>query len=160
NGKEGVLILQGATGNTVGGPAPGAGNLLSGNTREGVGVTDAGTAGNVVQGNLIGSDVSGTSPSPNGDQGVLIQAGAAGNTGGGAAPGAGNVTSGNAREGALIKAAGTSGTLVQGNRIGADVTGTAALGNARDGVHIVTASGNTVGGTAAGAGNVVAFNGN
>jgi hypothetical protein len=75
-------------------------------------------------------------------------------------PGAGSLISGNAREGVLIKDAGTTANLVQGNRIGTDVTGVAALGNGRDGVHIVTASGNTVGGLAAGAGNAIAFNGN
>ena len=46
---------------------------------------------------------------------------------------------------------GTSGTLVAGNFIGTDGTGTAALGKYA-GVEIIGASANTVGGSTAGAG--------
>src|SRR5262249_1006274 len=48
---------------------------------------------------------------------------------------------------------------VQGNQIGTDASGTVNLGNALDGVQISFAAGNVVGGTAAGAGNTIAFNG-
>lgn len=48
--------------------------------------------------------------------------------------------------------------MIQGNRIGTDVTGTAALGNL-GGVSITGAMNNTIGGTAAAAANLIAFNG-
>lgn len=58
NGSDGVLITNGATYNTVGGAATGAGNLISGNYADGVSFgTNA--AGNLLQDNLIGVDVSG-----------------------------------------------------------------------------------------------------
>jgi len=62
--------------------------------------------------------------------------------------------------GLLISDAGSTGNLVQGNYIGTDVTGTAALGNTSQGMSIVNdATNNTIGGTAAGAGNTIASNG-
>ena len=49
---------------------------------------------------------------------------------------------------------------VQGNFIGTDASGSAAIGNSSDGVEInFGASGNTIGGSASNAGNVIAFNG-
>ena len=52
----------------------------------------------------------------------------------------------------------SSGTLVAGNFIGTDITGTLAIGNGTQGVEILGASGNTVGGTTAGARNIIAGN--
>jgi hypothetical protein len=59
-----------------------------------------------------------------------------------------------------ISGVGASGNVVQGNKIGTDVSGlTNALGNFLDGVRIDSgAANNTIGGTEAGAGNVIAFN--
>ncbi len=88
-------------------------------------------------------------------------------------PGAGNLISGNGNPAALqsgygygsgvdIYSNGTSvtGTLVEGNLIGTDITGTQPLGNLLDGVHIQdSASNSTIGGTVAGAGNLIANNG-
>ena len=59
----------------------------------------------------------------------------------------------------MIESSPSTGNLVQGNFIGTDVTGTSPLGNANHGVIIqVGASANMIGGTAAGSGNVIAFN--
>ena len=68
----------------------------------------------------------------------------------------GTVISGN-RDGVGIVGNGASGNLVEGNFIGTDVTGTIDIGNSLDGVRIV-AAGNTIGGTAAGARNVISGN--
>jgi hypothetical protein len=55
---------------------------------------------------------------------------------------------------------GVTSNVVAGNLIGTDVTGTKPLGNLLDGVHFQeNASNNTIGGPAAGAGNLIAFNG-
>ena len=66
---------------------------------------------------------------------------------------------------AIAGDSGPIGNLVQGNYIGTDSTGTVALGNGRSGVRISSAIGstdsashNTIGGTAAGAGNLISGN--
>jgi hypothetical protein len=59
-----------------------------------------------------------------------------------------------------IADAGTTGNLVQGNVIGADPTGTNALGNAFANIVLQGgATGNFIGGAGAGAGNIIAFSG-
>jgi titin len=164
----GVVIQSGASGNIVGTDGDGSGdaaeaNLISGNRSVGVLITDAGTAGNRVSGNKIGTDAAGAAAIANLD-GVLIQSGARGNIVGTDGDGSGdaaeaNLISGNARFGVNIREDSTDGNRVSGNRIGTDFNGTADLGNTLDGVLIsLGATGNTIGGTAAGAGNVIAFN--
>src|SRR5207244_7490525 len=54
---------------------------------------------------------------------------------------------------------GVTGTLVKGNLIGTQIDGVSPLGNNGHGVNIVGTSNNTIGGTTAGAGNRIAFNG-
>jgi titin len=159
NGAGGVALFGGASGNTVGGTASGAGNVISGNHNGGVEISQAGTSGNVVLSNLIGTDKSGTTPLGNGLGGVAIYGGASGNTVGGTASGAANVISGNHNGGVEISQTGTSGNAVLGNLIGTDERGTAKLGNGLGGVVLFGgASGNMVGGTASGAANVISGN--
>src|SRR5439155_12617745 len=55
---------------------------------------------------------------------------------------------------------GGGGDVVAGDYIGTDPTGTTALPNAGSGVFIENSAGNTIGGTTAGAGNVISGNGN
>jgi parallel beta-helix repeat protein len=162
NALDGVSIGNGASGNTIGGTAAGARNVISGNARDGVLLQGSGTSGNLIQGNFIGTDALGTSNLGNGAEGVEIRLNVSGspsgNTIGGTDPGAGNIISGNADNGILIRDGGATGNLVQGNFIGTDATG-AALGNNGAGVAIAGgAAGNTIGGTAPGAGNTIAFN--
>jgi CSLREA domain-containing protein len=157
NGGQGVFI-DNASNNTVGGPTATERNIISGNVQTGIMILNAGATGNLVQGNLIGTDASGTAALANGTDGVRI-AGAPSNTIGGPTAAARNVISGNGAHGVNI---GSSGNLVQGNFIGTDVTGTADLGNTQYGVRIDDASGNTVGGIAsapgAPPGNVISGN--
>ena len=156
------ILLQVSTNNVIGGASPGSRNVISGHS---IGVNIAASAaGNRVHGNLIGTDVSGTISLSNGI-GVWLQAsffdGPTNNLIGGPAPGEGNVISGN-RIGIFIEdddLVGTTGNLIQGNLIGTDISGTGALGNSSFGVWVRGASGNTIGGTASGEGNVIAHNG-
>ena len=145
NGGNGVTV-NGGTGLAIGGPTAGAGNVISGNY--GTGVAIGGGSGHVVQGNYIGTDVTGTQPLGN-SNGVAVVA--PGNLIGGTAAGAGNVISANGDFGVLV--AEVDGNVIQGNRIGTDAAGTQPLGNL-NGVYL-TSSNNTIGGTAAGARNII-----
>lgn len=160
------------TGNLIGGTDPADRNVISGNNGPGVYLFGAVT-GNVVQGNLIGTDRTGFAPLGNANIGVLISD-SSGNVIGGSAAGAGNVISGNraasfpgpnpdpattAAGGVVIVGPSATGNLVAGNLIGTNAAGTGRLGNAYDGVGIAGAAGNTVGGAGA-AGNTISANGN
>jgi hypothetical protein len=157
NGNDGVHI-RGAF-NTVGGTATTAPNVISGNADDGIEVQGSAATGNVIQGNYVGTDVTGTSAVGNGSDAVEIQ-GALNTQIGGTNAGARNVLAGNASDGIEVFAdAGGpgTGTLIRANLIGVGVTG-APLGNTNHGVNL-RSSDSTVGGTAAGASNVIANNG-
>jgi VCBS repeat-containing protein len=124
------ISLSGNT-NTIGGTAPGAGNLISGNAIRGVEIS--GATGTVVQGNWIGTTVDGLNPLGNGWGIGLL--GAHNTIVGGSAAGAHNVISGNSGFGVNI-GFGASGTQLSGNSIGLNADGTALLGNHADGVFI------------------------
>ena len=157
NAETGVQI-QDAPGNTIGGSQPGQGNVISGNDLAGILISGAEASRNVVQGNNIGTDVTGSVDLGNAETGVQIQD-APGNTIGGSQPGQGNVISGNDNNGILLLRANASGNVVLGNYIGIDATASADLGNMLSGVRIINAPNNTVGGSQSGEGNVIAFNG-
>jgi hypothetical protein len=156
----GVRLEEGAHDNTVGGTAAGAGNVISGHGVRGIDLdgsigTDPVT-GNVVAGNLIGTDVTGAIALGNGT-GIRIYA-AAGNRIGSAMSGGRNVISASVGAGIEVQNAAAE-NVIAGNFIGTDGSGTSPLGNAGDGVFIAGSANNVIGGTAAGAGNTIAFNG-
>ena len=163
NGTEGVDIFGNATANVVGGTAPGAGNVISGNGCQGVLVQNSSDS-NDIQGNLIGLNAAGTGAVSNGwagteFAGVEIGSGAQGNLIGGLTSGARNVISGNTLQGVAIDGAGTTSNLVEGNYIGLNPAGTNAIANGTIGVVIFDgATANTIGGTVVGAGNVISGN--
>jgi hypothetical protein len=140
--------INGGTNVLIGGTAPGGGNLISGNQSFGV----FGTANSLYQGNLIGTDTTGTHALPNGN-GII---GGAGNIIGGAAPGARNIISGNLVSGVDLE--GGANNFIQGNYIGTDIGGHVAVPNGGDGVFDRTTTNNVIGGTAPGAGNLIAGN--
>ncbi len=155
NAFQGVQI-QNAPNNTIGGPQTGAGNVISGNEEAGIAILLAGARGNLVEGNLIGTDVTGSVDLGNGLYGVTIQD-APGNTVGGSQEGTGNLISGNDRNGVLIAGSGSSDNLVQGNLIGTDVTGSVKVGNGASGVEIQNSPNNMIGGMQS-VGNVISGN--
>src|SRR5262249_5663720 len=53
------VVVAGVNNVTIGGTAAGARNVFSGNNREGIGVGGGGAVGDVVQGNYVGTDVTG-----------------------------------------------------------------------------------------------------
>jgi len=161
NCMSGVAIHDGAQSNTVGGGSPGEGNVISGNWA-GVDIWGSGSNGNVVKGNYIGTDATGTAVLADQAYGVHIKAFAAQNSVGGSSPGERNIISGNSSAGVAMFGGGTNGNTVKGNFIGTDAAGTGALPNG-GGVQIAqNPSGgpqnNTIGGTATGEANVIAYN--
>jgi hypothetical protein len=138
-------------------------NVISGNRGIGIHIRNE-SPNNLVQGNFIGTNASGTarigpvSKTNYTAQGIYIE-NSANNVIGGTEPGAKNVISGNHRGGIAIQGSST-GTLVQGNFIGTDVEGRYAIPNQSDGVNIVNSKYNTIGGTEPGARNIISGNTN
>ncbi len=155
------VLLDGASFNTVGGTAPGARNVIAGNRSYGVKILGISAEGNRLQGNCIGTDVSGTvSLGFTSEAGVLID-GAPTNVVGGVEPGARNVISGhNNSTGVVIRGTGAAANAVLGNYIGTSADGRAALPNLGAGVSIDGAPNAVVGGAGPGAGNVISGNTN
>jgi hypothetical protein len=158
NAFQGILIASGASGNIIGGTNTLARNVLSGNSQYGIFITDSNTFGNVVLGNYIGTGASGTNALANGLSGVFIGNGASGCTIGGTNTGARNIMSGNSQYGVIITS-NTTGNVVLGNYIGVNAGGSLMVSNALGGVFLAAgASQNIIGGTNAGAGNVISGN--
>ena len=182
NSGDGVAIqldnfVTPSTNTTVGGTSAAERNVISGNAANSaqglanVRIRGAGTTGNVVLGNYIGTDYTGAVALANPRDGIVIDEGALNNTIGGAVPGAGNVISGSTNNGIRIQgtysyAAGDVLATIYGNRIGTNAAGTAALANAQSGIFVDGSSGTTatapqritIGGTGANQGNTIAFN--
>ncbi len=159
-GLSSGVFIDSSPNNNVGGLTAAERNLISGNSDSGVRIDGPSATNNRVLGNLIGTDLSGTVALGNGGRGVAVRA-APGNIVGGSAAAARNVISGNAAFGVSIEFAGANSNLVQGNFIGTQADGVSALPNLSAGVVIGAGgpSGNSVGGTNAGEGNRIAFNG-
>ena len=160
NQKSGIALFGGSQ-NLIGGTGAGAGNVLSGNGEYGIDIGNPVATGNLVQGNLIGLDATGTNGIGNGNGygGLILEGGATNNTIGGTVAGARNVISGNNPAGIFFNGANTSGNLVEGNYIGTDITGTNAVPNTFAGIYLpFGTAGNVIGGTVAGARNVISGN--
>jgi Domain of unknown function (DUF4214) len=172
-GYNGVpLVALDGTNATLGGVVSGL--TISGGSSTIKGLSIVGFSGNGIQLDTNGNDtvlscyvgVAGTSAFGNGHDGIVID-GTSGNiigssTAVGSPTGLGaNVISDNGIAGIHILAAGATeatNNQILGNFIGTNVTGTGAVGNGGDGIDIVHASNNIIGGAAAGAGNVISGN--
>ena len=135
----------------------GPGNTMFDNGT-GVAIRTSGASGNVIIGNKIGTNSTGTAIPPelgNGNHGILIEA-ASGNVIGGPVTASRNIVSGNI-VGIRIDGSATANEIY-GNFIGVDVTGTVDLGNSAEGISITGgSSNNTIGGTGSRA-NVISGN--
>ena len=154
---NGIVVIS-AAGVTIGGTTQGAEMVISGNAKSGVVISSAAATSVVILGDFIGTDSSGTSAIANNLNGIYLSH-AAGVTVGGTAAGDRNIISGNTGVGIGLSGP-TTGSVIEGNFIGADATGAGALGNGT-GVQLDSgASNNTIGGAAAIDGNTIAFNSN
>ena len=137
-----ALFYSSTTGTQVGGPNPADRNVISGNV-SGINASQTGT---VIQGNLVGTDISGTHAIPNTGGGVsLTKAGVVGGPG----PNDGNVIASNGNQQLTV----AGGAVVQGNFIGTDATGTLDMGSF---AGMYATGPVTIGGIGAGEGNTIA----
>jgi parallel beta-helix repeat protein len=152
NTRDGVYIYSGAQNNTIGGDEASERNVISGNALDGIGLFTAGS--NVISGNYIGTDASGSADLGNARSGVFLSWYSVNNTIGGATAGERNVISGNGGDGIWFNVL-VSDTVVSGNYIGTDANGTADLGNDGNGVFIERSPNNLIGGDEASERNVI-----
>ncbi len=165
----GLVLQDGAIGNTIGGISGTANNVISGSAGPNVliqgksnATITATTANNLLQGNFIGTNLAGTGAASTtaGGGGIVLAGGTTGNTVGGSSSGlARNVISGNFGPGIILRDAGTTGNSIQGNNIGVQTDATTILANTGEGILVDGATNNTIGASTTGAGNVIAGNG-
>jgi hypothetical protein len=151
------IDMEIGTGVIIGGTASGAGNVING-TDAGISIggVQFNAAGNTtVQGNLIGTDATGTVAFNTLNNGIHISQ-SVNTTIGGGTTGAANVM--NARANGILIDGSPTGTVIQGNKIGTDITGTMPLGNGNCGIAAGDTTNGIIGGTSAGEGNIIAFN--
>ena len=148
NDRDGVRIDEDSDTNTIGGMTAGARNVISGNGIDGIRIVD-GSEQNIVQGNFIGTNAAGTAALPNFRNGVEIHQDCDNNTIGGTTVEARNVISGNNNEFGVRIYDGSDQNVVQGNFIGTNASGTAALFNGSGVVIGDSAQGTVVGGATA-----------
>jgi len=138
----GVFLPGGATNNRIGGLDSRDRNIVSANANNGITVNSG--SGNLVIGNYVGTDVTGTIALGNFGFGISVEIGGFNNVV------QGNLSSGNGRDGVCISDPGSSYNAVLGNRLGTDATGTKAIPNGGCGVLVNTSGGtsfNRIGGT-------------
>ena len=167
---------------TIGGVTPGDRNVIAGSSFSGISssaarnfpgqVVLARPTDVVVQGNYVGTNAAGTAALPN-NGGIRLTGadstvgGSTGTSPGGSCTGACNLVSGNTSQGISLNAdydnatgnvfSTAAGSTVEGNFVGVDVTGLAALPNTSNGINSSVAMA-TIGGSALGARNLVAGN--
>ncbi|HSC09696.1 MAG TPA: CSLREA domain-containing protein [Rhodanobacteraceae bacterium] len=154
------LIRLNGTGNRLGGTTPQARNVIAGGGGSSAGTVAAGGTGNLIQGNYIGVDATGTQPLQPATATNAIELGPVGQANatkiGGSESGAGNVILGTSL--GITLGGGVHDTVIQGNYIGIDATGARRLGG---NLGIATNNGPTgtiIGGSQPGAGNVISGN--
>lgn len=148
----GFLFDGGSSNNFVGGSTAGERNIISGNSGYGVFVYNFGTTNNLVIGNYIGTDITGTASVPNA-HGIVIDGYAYKNTI------ESNVVSGNLQHGIAIHITGCDSNLIIKNYMGTDASGVNPLGNGIDGINISEGPRyNIIGGSSENS-NIIAYNG-
>jgi CSLREA domain-containing protein len=161
------IRLHGGGSSIVGGADPGEGNLVSGSDNDGIELRNS--SDNVIVGNMVGLTADGLGRLPNAGTGIELNGTSSRNRVGGETAGERNFASGNNGIGVqllgLMQPDGTCQTpednLVKGNYLGLDVLGGRMVpsGNRGEGIALhVCARRNIVGGTSAGARNIISGN--
>jgi sugar lactone lactonase YvrE len=168
--SDGVTVRVSAA-NTIGGASPSERNVISGNSHSGVAITGGAAPGNRITGNYIGTSAGGKTALGNGSFGIRVtrpeRRGPSGTVIGGTERGERNVISGNGvilgvpagfiptEGGVLIE--GGQGSRVEGNFIGTDHRGRAAVPNS-SGVIVRNSRQNAIGGRPEGTRNLISGN--
>jgi CSLREA domain-containing protein len=156
--NNGVGILVYSANNVIGGTTAADRNIIGGNSNDNgsVGLWLYGPLciGNIVKGNYIGTDVTGTVSIPHGNLGMWITTDATLNTVGGPNPADRNIISGNSSTG-LGFTERANHNKVQGNYIGLQPNGTTPLPNGYGVAFEGDSHDNLIGGTNAGEGNLI-----
>jgi uncharacterized repeat protein (TIGR01451 family) len=130
NGGDGVFITN-SSNDTVGGPNPADGVLISGNKGDGIHVLFGGVANNLLfENDDIGTDASGTEPLGNGGDGINLFATSTNDQI------LNNLISGNSFSGISFFSGGPADCLIQGNLIGTDRDGIGPIGNGGKGIDV------------------------
>ncbi|MBC7708613.1 MAG: hypothetical protein H7203_01015 [Rhizobacter sp.] len=159
--QVGVTVVTNSHNNVIGGTTPAARNVISGNNT-GIVISSTSTPilGTQIVGNLLGTNAAGTAAIANETAIAFVSVGGKNTIIGGTTAAARNVISGN-RSGIVDESfliGNASNNTISGNYIGVDITGAAALGNSQIGIS-TSSRGAVIGGSAPGAGNVIAASG-
>jgi hypothetical protein len=172
NDGNGIQVLS-ATNTLIGGTAPGAGNVVSGNSSPGIALgsfpegnqNPNPTADNRIQGNFVGTNANGTAALGNKAPGIIIGGFivsdyviATNNFVGGTVPGARNIISGNEDNGLMFINNGSRNNRAEGNFIGVNAAGDAKIPNQGSGVVITSTLETVIGGPTPGSANVISGN--
>ncbi|MHB8973952.1 MAG: DUF4347 domain-containing protein [Pirellulaceae bacterium] len=127
--NRGLVVQPGGAGSTI------RGLVINGFAWAGI-LTEPGADGVTIQGNFLGTDITGTLDLGNGDAGVHLRSSS--NQVGGSNPDDRNVISGNDGRGVVTFTFGPIATanVVQNNYVGVDATGLVALGNTTAGIQV------------------------
>jgi hypothetical protein len=139
-----AILLNGCcgfntNGNIIGGIIPADRNIISGNITA-HGIEGNTSSNNVIIGNYIGLDKTGTTPLPNAFHGITLYGGGINNKIGGNTSDSSNVISGNGQDGVNFN--NIFNSRIAGNLIGTAATGFSDLGNSNHGIFIGNASSN------------------
>ncbi|VTS06302.1 FG-GAP-like repeat-containing protein [Tuwongella immobilis] len=140
NGRFGVFVSGG--GNVIGPSLANSGNVISGNTSDGIRLSGTKATGTLIDGNSIGVDLAAEVDLGNGGDGISLRDGASSNRIGSLGSFLGNTVSGNTGHGIFI---GTDNNTIEGNFVGINGPSTKAIANGGDGIHI-TGNSNTLAG--------------
>jgi Domain of unknown function (DUF4347)/Cadherin-like/Right handed beta helix region/Cadherin domain/Periplasmic copper-binding protein (NosD) len=152
NGSEGIVVVFGAY-NLIGGFNAGEGNLVSGNTDNGISLYQSNH--NIVRGNIVGMDAAGNAVIANGQSGISLNL-ANFETIGGGGLGEGNRVAGNLQSGVYFND--SNSITIQGNLIGGS-SASIIIGNVGAGVVGAGTSSNAlVGGVNASDANIIVGN--
>jgi len=157
SGHAGIVIHNSAN-NIIGGSSSELGNVIAGNSSDGIYITGANSTGNLLASNYIGIDNTGITALSNQGNGVIIKDGASDNTVGGNTSPYRNIISGNIGSGVVLDGSSTNINEILGNYIGTSFNGASAIANGNHGIHIIDAGYNTIGEIAIGSGNKIANN--
>ncbi len=149
--NNGIYVHAGAYANTIGDSTAGSGNIVVGNTYDGI-IFTTGAHDNIVMNNLVGLSIDGSTRLGNTNSGILINSGSTRNLVGSGTPAGRNIISAN---GTGISTVGADSNTILGNYIGSDKNGNFAVANAY-GIVIVNSNRNIIG--ANNAGNLISGN--